>query len=85
MLTAGAHTSLRPTLKVKTVVGLSEATKRGENITQGSISGAMISTINLDFTILSQAVMRLQPLIFQDDISRLCSSPKDAQAGNIYV
>ena len=41
----------KTTLKVKTGVGLSKATERGENITQGSIGGAMISTINLDFTV----------------------------------
>ena len=80
---------------MKTGVGLSAATELGENITQGSIGGAMISTINLDFTVnghfksssyeISYSDVRLQPLIFQDDISRLCSSPKDAQAGNIHV
>ena len=85
----------KTTLKVKTGVVLSKATELGENITQGSIGGAMISTINLDFTVnchfkstsyeISYSDVRLQPLIFQDDISRLCSSPKDAQAGNIYV
>ena len=82
-------------LKVKTGVVLSKATELGENITQGSICGAMISTINLDFTVnchfksssyeISYSDVRLQPLIFQDDISRLSLSQKDAKAGNIYV
>ena len=82
-------------LKVKTGTGLSEATDLGENITQGSIGGALISTINLDYTVnqhfktsnyeISYSNVRLQPLIFQDDISRLSSSIKDAQAGNMFV
>ena len=82
-------------LKVKTGVGLSESTELGENITQGSIGGALFSTVNLDYTVnnhfkksqyeISYSQIRLQPLIFQDDISRLSSSPSDAQAGNILI
>ena len=34
---------------------------------------------------ISYCDIRLQPLIFQDDISRLSSSPRNAQAGNIFV
>ena len=82
-------------LRVKTGVGLSESVNLGENITQGSIGGALISTVNLDYTVnnffkdsqyeISYCDIRLQPLIFQDDLSRLSSSPKDAQAGNIFI
>ena len=82
-------------LKVKTGVGMSEAVDLGENIAQGSIGGALISTVNLDYTVnmhfqtsnyeISYCDIRLQPLIFQDDIARLSNSPRDAQAGNIYV
>ena len=82
-------------LKVKTGVGLFTATELNENIAQGSIGGALISTGNLDYTVncqfkssryeLSYSDIRLQPLIFQDDLSRLSSSVKDAQAGNILV
>ena len=67
----------------------------GENITQGSIGGALISTANLDFTVnmhfkkssheISYADARLQPLIFQDDLFRICSSPSAAQAGNRMI
>jgi hypothetical protein len=38
-------------LKVKTGVGMSTSTELGENITQGSIGGALISTVNLDYTV----------------------------------
>ena len=82
-------------LRVKTGVGLSESTELGENITQGSIGGALLSTVNLDYTVnnhfktsnyeISYSHIRLQPLIFQDDISRMSSCPSDAQAGNIYI
>ena len=82
-------------LKVKTGVGLSDSTELGENITQGSIGGALISTANLDYTVnnhfelsqyeISYSQIRLQPLIFQDDLSRLSSSVENAQAGNIYI
>ena len=82
-------------LKVKTGVGLSESVELGENITQGSIGGALFSTVNLDYTLdlhfkksqyeISYSQVRLQPLIFQDDISRVTSSLEDAQAGNILV
>ena len=81
----------RTSLKVKTGVGLSTSTELGENITQGSIGGALISTVNLDYTVdihfkksrheLSYSSTKLQPLIFQDDIFRMCSSWEAAQAG----
>ena len=68
-------------LKVKTGVGLSDATQLGENLTQGSIGGALFSTVNLDYTLnlhfmksqygISYSQLRLPPLIFQDVISRL--------------
>ena len=82
-------------LKVKTGVGLSKSTELGENITQGSIGGALISTVNLDYTVnnqfknsnheISYSDTKIQPLIFQDDISRICASPSDAQAGNLII
>ena len=38
-------------LKVKTGVRLSESTELGENITQGSIGGALMITFNLDYIV----------------------------------
>ena len=62
---------------------------------QGSVSGALISANNLDRGITSQfkgseneisySDLRIQPLIFQDDVARLCTSRNDAQAGNIKI
>ena len=82
-------------LKVKTGVGLSKSAELGENITQGSVGGALFSTVNLDYSMnnhfkkssheISYSQLRLQPLIFQDDISRLSGNIEDAQAGNIFV
>ena len=82
-------------LRVKTEVGLSKTTELGENITQGSVGGALVSKVNLDFTVnnhfrdsnyeISYSDIRIQPLIFKDNISRLSSSPADAEAGNIYI
>ena len=81
-------------LRVKTGVGLSKSVELGENITQGSIGGALMSTVNLDYSVnhhfkesqheISYCDVRLQPLIFQDDLSRLSSSLEAAQACNIY-
>ena len=74
---------------------MSKSTELGKNITQGSVGGALVSTVNLDFTVnnhfrdsnyeISYSDIRLLPLIFQEFISRLSSSPADAQAGNIYI
>ena len=82
-------------LKVKTGVGMSKSAELGENITQGSIGGALFSTASLDYTVnnhfetsqheISYSNIRLQPLIFQDDIARLTSSVVDAQAGNRMI
>ena len=82
-------------LKVKTGVGMSNTTDLGENITQGSIGGALISTVNLDYTVnlhfqkseheISYGDTKLQPIIFQDDIFRMTSSPEAAQAGNMMI
>ena len=38
-------------LKVQTGVGMTDAAEIGENITQGSIGGALVSTANIDFTV----------------------------------
>ena len=38
-------------LRVKTGVGLSKSVELGDNITQGSIGGALMSTVNLDYSV----------------------------------
>ena len=82
-------------IQIRSSSGLSEIGYTGENITQGSVSGAIISAKNLDSGIqsyfkfsqheISYSNLRLQPLIFQDDIARLSSNRDDAQAGNVRI
>ena len=82
-------------LRVQTGVGISRAIQVGPNITQGSVGGGLISSVNLDHTInqyfsrseheISFVDQRLQPMIFQDDLSRLTSTIVGAQAGNYFV
>ena len=79
-------------IKVKTAVGDSNEKETGENIGQGTLEGATISAANIDFTVneffknsieeISYGAERLQPLLFQDDISRVSTSLKTAQSGN---
>ena len=64
----------------------------GPTVSQGSIGGGLISTINLDFSVnrffykstneIFFHDVRLQPLIYQDDLGRFASCRMDAQAGN---
>ena len=79
-------------ITVRTAVGETEETETGENIGQGTLEGANISAANIDFTVnlffktsmdeLSYGGDQLQPLLFQDDISRLATSVWGAQSGN---
>ena len=67
----------------------------GENVAQGSIGGALLSSFNLDKTVtryfsgsteeLGYATTRMQPLMFQDDTTRLVTSIDAAQKGNIIM
>ena len=82
-------------IKVKTAAGLTCAKTTGENVTQGSIGGAILSSANLDKTLcayfggsdseLSYGDRRLQPITFQDDTCRLAGSVEDVQEGNIIM
>ena len=79
-------------IKIKTSVGITEPFKVGPTVSQGSIGGGLISTINLDFSInrfffsSSNEIffhnVRMQPMIYQDDLGRFASCRLDAQAGN---
>ena len=79
-------------IRVRTAVGETEEKETGENIEQGTLEGATISAANIDYTVnmffqtsmdeLSYGGERLQPLLFQDDISRLSTSVRGAQTGN---
>ena len=60
---------------------------------QGSIGGGLISANNLDNGINEQfkgsadevayGPIRVQSMLFQDDIARVCTSRNSAQAGNV--
>ena len=79
-------------ISVQTPVGLSEKCDTGETVGQGTLEGAVISAVSLDKGIeeffegseyeVVYAGLRLQPLLFQDDVSRLAYTPNDLQAGN---
>ena len=79
-------------IQIKTSVGMTERFVTGPTVSQGSIGGGLISAINLDYSVnrfffnSSKEVyyhdVRLQPIIYQDDLGRFSSSRMDAQAGN---
>ena len=75
---------------IKTGVGLTKAGHVGESVAQGSIGGGLISSLNLDVEVnnffsgsrdeVAYSNVRLQPMILQDDLARLCSSTESARA-----
>ena len=79
-------------IKVNTAVGDTNEEETGENIGQGTLEGAHISASNIEYTVneffgnsnddISYGEERLQPLLFQDDISRISTSLKAVQSGN---
>ena len=78
-------------IKVKTGVGTSKSATVGETVAQGSIGGGLVSSLNLDVEVnnffnasmdeTAYSNIRLQPLVLQDDLARLCSSVESARAG----
>ena len=79
------------TIRIKTSVGVTEPFDVGPTVAQGSIGGGLISSCNLDYTMnkffanSSNEVyyhdLRLQPLIYQDDLGRFSTSIQAAQDG----
>ena len=82
-------------VKVNTGVGTTEEAETGENIGQGTGEGAIISAANISDGIskafkhssyeISYGEEMLNPLLFQDDIARVCDSIEAAQYGNELV
>ena len=78
-------------IQIKTSVGMTNSFEVGPTVSQGSIGGGLISTINLDFSInrfffdsnneIFYHEARILPLIYQDDLGRFSSNRLDAQAG----
>ena len=66
--------------KVKTPVGLTDEALRGEGLAQGSLEGALVSSVSLDSDVMeyfkdsndevSYFSVQLQPLLYQDDVGR---------------
>ena len=78
-------------IKVRTGAGMSKSAIVGETVAQGSIGGALVSSLNLDIDVnnffsgsideAAYADVRLQPLILQDDLCRMSCSADSARAG----
>ena len=79
-------------IRVQTPVGLSEEAETGETVGQGTLEGAIISSVSLDNGIndffeeseeeVCYSNLRLQPLLYQDDVVRLAPSLESLQYGN---
>ena len=82
-------------IQVKTGVGMTKEAETGENIGQGTGEGAILSAASISDGVekafkysaneLSYGEEELRPLLFQDDIARVCDSVVAAQAGNELV
>ena len=82
-------------IKVKTGVGMTDEAETGENIGQGTGEGAILSAASIADGVekafanseheLSYGEEELKPLLFQDDIGRICDSVEAAQHGNDRV
>ena len=82
-------------IRVKTACGLTDVRTTGENVTQGSIGGALLSSANLDKTLctyfggsdseISYGDKRLAPITFQDDTAHLVGSLEAAIKGNTVM
>ena len=78
-------------ITVRTPLGDSDQRETGENWGQGTVEGAIVSSKNLDggvndFFEASDYEfffhsLRLQPILFQDDLLRVCQDPVSAQYG----
>ena len=79
-------------ISVKTGTGMTAKADVGEVIGQGTVGGALASQVNIDRGInryfcgsvdeIHYGSIRFQPLVFQDDVARMASDLRAAQAGN---
>ena len=82
-------------IQIKTSVGVTESFEVGPSVAQGSIGGGLISSCNLDYSInkffkssnseVFYCDLRIQPMIYQDDLGRFSTTIEDAQDGNIKI
>ena len=78
-------------IQIKTPVGVTAEFRTGENVTQGSVGGGLISSINLAIPVeasfqnseyeVQYGEIRMNPIIYQDDLARGAGSVESAQAG----
>ena len=78
-------------IRVRTGVGTTQVAVVGETVAQGSIGGGLVSSLNLDVEVnnffegsmneAGYSYIRFQPMILQDDLSRLCTSAESARTG----
>ena len=79
-------------IQVKTAGGVSDRAVTGENFGQGTAGAALVSALNLDCGVREQfgtsqqeaqyGKIRLQPLLYQDDVARGVVTVASARAGN---
>ena len=80
-------------VKVLTSTGMTGIRTTGENVGQGTVGGAILSSLNLDVGVTEGfkescheiyygGKIRLNPLLYQDDSLRLATSVSSAQYGN---
>ena len=79
-------------IRVQTPVGLTEECNTGEGVGQGTLEGAFVSAVNLDNGVndffkdseneISYADLQLRPVLYQDDVARLCGSVDSLQSAN---
>ena len=77
------------TIQIQTSVGVSDSFEVGPTVAQGSIGGGLISSCNLDYSVnryfynSSTEVfyhdLKMQPLIYQDDLGRFAASEKQLE------
>ena len=78
-------------ISVQTPVGLTEERDTGEGVGQGTLEGAIVSAVNLDNGVqdffhnseyeVSYGDVRLQPILYQDDVARLSLDLESTQMG----
>ena len=79
-------------IRVQTPVGLTDECNTGEGLGQGTLEGAFVSAVNLDNGVsdffkdseneLLYADIQMRPLLYQDDVARVCNSIESLQSAN---
>ena len=82
-------------IKVSTPVGMSDTKYTGANVGQGTVGGSLASALSLDTGFnphfkgseheINYGSRRIQPLLYQDDAARICTTVVGAQSGNAKV